>query len=65
MMLDRLNGNKKVVVSAGVGTVLVAGAACLIAWKGRHYYDKFQSWKKNKIEDVYYGSREKEDIAWG
>ena len=64
-MLDRLNGNKKVVVSAGVVTVLVAGAAFLIAWKGRHYYDKFQSWKKNKIEDVYYGSREKEDIAWG
>ena len=64
-MLDRLNGNKKVVVSAGVGTVLVAGAAFLIALKGRHYYDKFQSWKKNKIEDVYYGSREKEDIAWG
>ena len=64
-MLDRLNGNKKVVVSAGVGTVLVAGAAFLIAWKVRHYYDKFQSWKKNKIEDVYYGSREKEDIAWG
>ena len=64
-MLDRLNGNKKVGVAAGVGTVLVAGAAFLIAWKGRHYYDKFQSWKKNKIEDVYYGSREKEDIAWG
>ena len=34
MMLDRLNGNKKVVVSAGVGTVLVAGAAFLIAWRG-------------------------------
>ena len=64
-MLDRLNGNRKVVVSAGVGTVLVAGAAFLIAWKGRHYYDKFQSWKKGKIEDVYYSSREKEDIAWG
>lgn len=64
-MLDGLNGNKKVVVSAGVGTVLVAGAAFLIAWKGRHYYDKFQSWKKGKIEDAYYSTRDEEDVAWG
>ena len=57
MMLDRLNGNKKVVVSAGVGTVLVAGAAFLIAWKGRHYYDKFQSWKKIRTSNHGRSSR--------
>ena len=44
-------------VSVGMGTVLLAGAAFVLAWKGRHYYDKVQAWKKTKIEDAYYNSR--------
>ena len=52
-------------VSVGMGTVVFAAAAFVLAWKGRHYYDKVQAWKKTKIEDAYYNSRSEEDVAWG
>ena len=54
----------KKVTLTGLGTLISAGAA-LFAWKkSEKQRAKFGSWKKKKIENAYYDSRDESDVAW-
>jgi len=56
--------NKKVTM-AGLGTILMAGAAFLAWKKSGHQRARFADWKKEKIENMYYKNIDERDIAWG
>ena len=52
---------KKIAVSAGLIGTALTGVAIVFSWKSR----LFQDWKKQKIEDWYFNTRDEKDIAWG
>lgn len=56
---------KKKVTMAGLGTILMAGAAFLAWKKSGNQRARFADWKKEKIENMYYKNIDERDIAWG
>ena len=56
---------KKKVTMAGLGTILMAGAAFLAWKKSGNQRARFADWKKEKIENMYYQNIDERDIAWG
>ena len=56
---------RKKAAMAGLGTVLMAGAAFLAWKKSSRHRAKFADWKKEKIETMYYNNIDERDIAWG
>ena len=56
---------KMKVAVTGIGTILAAGAA-FIAWKKSGKLRAWLTdWKKQRLENAYYASRDEKDIAWG
>ena len=56
-----MNTKKKVTITG----VLMAGTALLVWRRSGKQRALLADWKKRKIEDVYYASRDERDIAWG
>ena len=60
-----MNIKTKKAAAAGIGTLLMAGAA-LLAWKkSGKQRAKLADWKKEKIENMYYNNIDERDIAYG
>ena len=60
-----MNTKKKKAAAAGIGTILMAGAA-LFVWKAStKQRAKLDDWKKEKIENMYYNNIDERDIAYG
>ena len=57
-------GRKKAAV-AGIGTILMAGAALLVWRKSEKPRAKWADWKKEKINTMYYNNVDERDIPHG
>ena len=56
---------KKRTAITGVGTILMVGTVLLVWRKSAKQRAKLVDWKKRRIENMYYTSRDDRDIAWG
>ena len=56
---------RKKAIRTGIGTILMAGVALFVWRKSKTQRAKLATWKKEKIENMYYNNIDERDIAWG